>query len=113
MRIEWTISGPGKLYPGWGCNGTTADPLAAAAKQPLLRLVPHMPPAGGNEAGLYRFELDHSPGYFDTGNVSIAINCVGEACITPVQGSMTPMGNLTADDDGALGVANTCCSDDA
>jgi len=43
-KIEATISNIGDMI-GWESDNVTVGPIAAAAKQSLLRLVPHIMPA--------------------------------------------------------------------
>ncbi|KLU91849.1 hypothetical protein MAPG_10798 [Magnaporthiopsis poae ATCC 64411] len=74
-KIEATIRNIGDMI-GWEDDNNTVGPVAAAAKQSLLRLIPHiMPPAddGSEEAAsLYRLVLDH--GDFGIHNMSITTN---------------------------------------
>lgn len=65
-KIEATIGNIGDMI-GWDSDHNTVGPMAAAAKQSLLRLIPHMMPVG--EASLYRLVLDH--GDFGIHNMSI------------------------------------------
>ncbi|KAK3290332.1 3-hydroxybutyryl-CoA dehydratase [Chaetomium fimeti] len=57
-KIEATIKGIGDMI-GWEDDHNTVGPVAAAAKQSLLRLIPHIMPAGDDEKVLYRFVLEH------------------------------------------------------
>lgn len=43
---------------GWEDDHNTVGPVAAAAKQSLLRFIPHMMPVGDEDL-LYRFIIDH------------------------------------------------------
>lgn len=67
---------------GWESDNVTVGPIAAAAKQSLLRLIPHIMPAESdqNEASLYRFVLDH--GDFGIHNMSITIDTNSQPLVT-------------------------------
>ncbi|XDG01790.1 hypothetical protein ABKA04_001405 [Annulohypoxylon sp. FPYF3050] len=56
-KIEATIKNIGDMI-GWEDDHNTVGPVAAAAKQSLLRFIPHMMPVG-DEGLLYRFVIDH------------------------------------------------------
>lgn len=57
---------------GWESDNNKVGPVAAAAKQSLLRLIPHIIPAINDESILYRFVIDH--GDFGVHNMSVAID---------------------------------------
>lgn len=65
---------------GWEDDNNTVGPVAAVAKQSLLRLIPHILPADSSEASLYRLVLDH--GDFGIHNMSITINANGSPRVT-------------------------------
>lgn len=54
---------------GWEDDNNTVGPIAAVAKQSLLRLIPHIMPADSSQASLYRLVVDH--GDFGIHNMSI------------------------------------------
>jgi len=56
---------------GWETDNETVGPIAAAAKQSLLRLIPHIMP-NGDEAILYRFVLEH--GDFGVHNITVTMD---------------------------------------
>ncbi|KAL7949658.1 3-hydroxybutyryl-CoA dehydratase [Trichoderma barbatum] len=66
-KIEATIKNIGDMI-GWEDNHNTVGPRAAAAKQSLLGLIPHIIPTG--DASLFRLVLEH--GDFGIHNMSIA-----------------------------------------
>lgn len=66
--IEATIKDIGEKI-GWGDHISTVGPSAFAAKQSLLRFVPHMLPREGNHDVLYRLVLEH--GDFGVHNLAI------------------------------------------
>ncbi|OBT50119.1 hypothetical protein VE04_09164 [Pseudogymnoascus sp. 24MN13] len=82
-KIEATI---GKLDDmiGWESDDVTVGPIAATAKQSLLRLIPHILPEEDNESGdrtsLYRLVLEH--GDFGIHNMSIAVEANGRPLVT-------------------------------
>ncbi|EJP61249.1 3-hydroxybutyryl-CoA dehydratase [Beauveria bassiana ARSEF 2860] len=76
-KIEATIRNEGDMI-GWEDDDNTVGPVAAAAKQSLLRLIPHMMPA--DSASLYRLVLDH--GDFGIHNMSITIDAGGKPLVT-------------------------------
>lgn len=59
---------------------TRSVQLAAAAKQSLLRLIPHIMPTGDDENLLYRFVIDH--GDFGVHNISIAMDANNQPLAT-------------------------------
>jgi hypothetical protein len=65
---------------GWESDNQTVGPIAAAAKQSLLRLVPHIMPADSDQASLYRLVLDH--GDFGIHNMSITMDANGQPLVT-------------------------------
>ncbi len=65
---------------GWEDDNNTVGPIAAAARQSLLRLVPHIIPAEGNQTSLYRLVLDH--GDFGIHNMSITMDANGQPVVT-------------------------------
>ena len=65
---------------GWEDDGHTVGPIAAAAKQSLLRLVPHIMPTDGDQTSLYRLVLDH--GDFGIHNMSITRDSNGRPLVT-------------------------------
>lgn len=44
---------------GWESDEVTVGPVALAAKQSLLRFIPHMMPVDAGQASLYRLVLEH------------------------------------------------------
>ena len=44
---------------GWESDNATVDPVAAAAKQSLLQLIPHIIPLHHSGKCLYRLVLEH------------------------------------------------------
>lgn len=65
---------------GWEDDNNTVGPIAAAAKQSLLRLIPHIMPADGDQNSLYRLVLDH--GDFGIHNMSIAVDANDQPLVT-------------------------------
>lgn len=65
-----------------GCesDNVTVGPIAAAAKQSILRIIPHIMPADGDQTSLYRLVLDH--GDFGIHNMSINIDANGQPLVT-------------------------------
>ncbi|EFY89304.1 hypothetical protein J3458_018759 [Metarhizium acridum] len=78
-KVEATIKSVGDMI-GWEDDHNTVGPVAAAAKQSLLRLIPHIMPAGDEEKLLYRFVIDH--GDFGVHNISIAMDANGQPLAT-------------------------------
>ncbi|TVY93158.1 hypothetical protein LAWI1_G000863 [Lachnellula willkommii] len=78
-KIEATIKNVGDMI-GWEEDNSIVGPIAAAAKQSLLRLIPNIMPAGGDQTSLYRFVLEH--GDFGIHNMSIAMNADGQPIVT-------------------------------
>ncbi|KFY95009.1 hypothetical protein V498_03581 [Pseudogymnoascus sp. VKM F-4517 (FW-2822)] len=82
-KIEATI---GKIDDmiGWESDDVTVGPIAAAAKQSLLRLIPYIIPTEDNESdgepSLYRLVLEH--GDFGIHNMSIAVEANGRPLVT-------------------------------
>ncbi|KAG6004954.1 hypothetical protein E4U54_000445 [Claviceps lovelessii] len=70
-KIQATIRNMGDMI-GWESDNNKVGPVAAAAKQSLLRLIPHIIPAINDESILYRFVIDH--GDFGVHNMSVAID---------------------------------------
>lgn len=77
--VEETIGNIGDKI-GLETDNLTVGPIAAAAKQSLLRLIPHIMPRGGDQASLYRLVLEH--GDFGHYNMSVAINENGQPTLT-------------------------------
>ncbi|KAJ9634519.1 hypothetical protein H2199_008976 [Coniosporium tulheliwenetii] len=71
FKIEVTIRNIGDMI-GWEDDNNVVGPIAAAAKQSLLRLIPHIMPADGDQTSLYRLVLDH--GDFGIHNMSITLD---------------------------------------
>lgn len=69
-KIEATIGNLGDMI-GWEGDENTVGPIAAAAKQSLLSLIPYIIPADNSQGSLYRLVLDH--GDFGIHNMSITI----------------------------------------
>ncbi|KAL8380947.1 hypothetical protein RB595_005308 [Gaeumannomyces hyphopodioides] len=67
-EIEAIIGNVGDII-GREDGGHTVSPTIAAAKQSLLRLVPHIMPEGSDEGSLYRLVLEH--GDFGVHNMTI------------------------------------------
>jgi len=65
---------------GWEDDNNVVGPIAAAAKQSLLRIIPHILPAGSNEHSHYRLVLDH--GDFGIHNMSITVDASGLPLVT-------------------------------
>jgi hypothetical protein len=65
---------------GWEDDHNTVGPVAAAAKQSLLRLIPHIMPAGDDENLLYRSVIEH--GDFGVHNISIAMDANSQPLAT-------------------------------
>ncbi|KAL8392575.1 hypothetical protein RB595_002677 [Gaeumannomyces hyphopodioides] len=78
-KIEATIRNIGDMI-GWEDDNNTVGPIVAAAKQSLLRLIPHIMPADSGEASLYRLVLEH--GDFGIHNMSITVDAHGSPRVT-------------------------------
>ncbi|XWW98375.1 hypothetical protein V2A60_006375 [Cordyceps javanica] len=78
-KIEATIRNLGDPI-AWEDDNEFVGPVAAAAKQSLLRLIPHIMPADGDQASLYRLVLDH--GDFGIHNMSITMDPEGKPLVT-------------------------------
>jgi hypothetical protein len=65
---------------GWEDDNNTVGPIAAAAKQSLLRLIPHIMPTDNDENSLYRLVLEH--GDFGIHNMSITMDDNGLPFVT-------------------------------
>ncbi|KAI9674959.1 MAG: hypothetical protein M1817_001365 [Caeruleum heppii] len=78
-KIEATIKNVGDMI-GWEDDHNTVGPVAAAAKQSLLHLIPHIMPTGDDENLLYRFVLDH--GDFGVHNISITMDANNQPLAT-------------------------------
>ncbi|TVY33320.1 hypothetical protein LOCC1_G008119 [Lachnellula occidentalis] len=78
-KIEATIKNVGDMI-GWESDNSVVGPIAAAAKQSLLRLIPNIMPAGGDQTSLYRLVLEH--GDFGIHNMSISMNADGQPIVT-------------------------------
>lgn len=74
-KIEATIRNIGDKI---GCESDNyiVGPLAAAAKQSFLRLIPHIIPPGSDHTNFYRLVLDHLD--FGIHNMSISIDEKGQ-----------------------------------
>ncbi|KAI5859658.1 hypothetical protein GGS23DRAFT_600182 [Durotheca rogersii] len=70
-KIKATVESIGNMI-WWEDSHNTAGPVTAAAKRSLLRLIPHVMPAGDDEDLLYHFVMDH--GDFGVHNISIAMD---------------------------------------
>lgn len=78
-KIEATIRNIGDMI-GWESDNVAVGPIAAAAKQSLLRLIPHIMPADSGQTSLYRLVLEH--GDFGIHNMSITIDATGQPLVT-------------------------------
>ena len=65
---------------GWESDNVTVGPIAAAAKQSLLRLIPHIMPIHSDQASLYRLVLEH--GDFGIHNMLITMDANGQPVVT-------------------------------
>ncbi|MCJ1349392.1 hypothetical protein MMC31_007632 [Peltigera leucophlebia] len=74
-KIETTIGNIGNMI-GWESENNTVSPVAVAAKQSFLRLIPHIMPPDGNQTFLHRLVLDHLD--FGIQNMSTAIDANGQ-----------------------------------
>lgn len=79
-KVNATIRNIGDMI-GWESDNVTVGPVAAAAKQSLLRFIPHMVP-NGNHPFLFRFVLEH--GDYGIHNQSIMLDANGRPVITSV-----------------------------
>ncbi|KAH9952260.1 3-hydroxybutyryl-CoA dehydratase [Lactifluus volemus] len=90
-KIEATIGNIGDMI-GWEDDNNTVGPIAAAAKQSLLRLIPHIMPTDNDENSLYRLVLEH--GDFGIHNMSITMDDNGVPLVTSLYdwetGSIVP-----------------------
>ncbi|KAH0580235.1 hypothetical protein H2248_001753 [Termitomyces sp. 'cryptogamus'] len=80
-KIKATIKNIGDMI-GWEEDNATVGPIAFAAKQSLLRLIPHIIPKDGNESSLYRLTLDH--GDYGIHNMSITEDDSGRPLVTSI-----------------------------
>ena len=64
---------------GWEDDNNTVGPIAGAAKQSLLHLIPHIMPVD-SDGSLYRLVLEH--GDFGIHNMSIMIDANGQPLVT-------------------------------
>lgn len=81
-KIEATIGNIGDMI-GWESDGNVVGPMAAAAKQSLLRIVPQiLPKADEDETSPYRLVLEH--GDFGIHNMSIATDANGQPLVTSI-----------------------------
>ncbi|KDR79794.1 hypothetical protein GALMADRAFT_241875 [Galerina marginata CBS 339.88] len=78
-KIEATIGNLGDMI-GWEDDNNTVGPIAAAAKQSLLRVIPHIMPTGSDEPSFYRLVLEH--GDFGIHNLSITVAANGLPVVT-------------------------------
>lgn len=117
-KIGATIRNIGDMI-GWESDGYTVGPRAAAAKQSILRFIPHMlPPEEGDKPVVYRLVLEH--GDFGIHNMTIASGEAGPeitsvfdwetGCIVPALISdalMSTLVDLAIDDEGRPAVTRT------
>ncbi|KND89198.1 hypothetical protein TOPH_06185, partial [Tolypocladium ophioglossoides CBS 100239] len=80
-KINATIRNIGDMI-GWESDNETVGPIAAAAKQSLLRLIPLMMPMDNDQTDLYRLVLEH--GDFGIHNMSITMDASNEPLVTSV-----------------------------
>lgn len=77
---------------GWEDDHNTVGPIAAAAKQSLLRLIPDIIPTSKDDSILYRFVIDH--GDFGIHNMSVAMDANNQPLATSLYdwetGSIVP-----------------------
>lgn len=80
-KVEATIGEVGDMI-GWESDNEVVGPIAAACKQSLLRLIPHILPSEDAEEGqsLYRLVFEH--GDFGIHNMSITTGTDGKPLIT-------------------------------
>ncbi|KDQ49291.1 hypothetical protein JAAARDRAFT_200997 [Jaapia argillacea MUCL 33604] len=78
-KIEATIKDLGETI-GLEDNKSIVGPIAAAAKQSILRLIPHIMPSENDQTSLYRLVLDH----YDFGfhNMSVTMDAHGQPLVT-------------------------------
>lgn len=79
-KVEGLIGNQGDRI-GWEEDKLTVGPLAAAAKQSLLCLIPLILPEGDDEV-LYRLVLQHDD--FGLHNISVDVDEAGELSLTSV-----------------------------
>lgn len=65
---------------GWEDDNNIVGPIAAAAKQSLLRLVPYILPPENDQKALYRLVLEH--GDYGIHNMSITMDAKGQPLVT-------------------------------
>lgn len=65
---------------GWEDDNNTVGPIAAATKQSLLRLIPHIMPADSDQTSLYCLILEH--GDFGVHNMSITMDADSQPLVT-------------------------------
>ncbi|MCJ1343386.1 hypothetical protein MMC31_001579 [Peltigera leucophlebia] len=80
-KIKATIGNIGDMI-GWKSDNNTVGPVAAAAKQSLLRLIPHILPPESDQTFLYRPVLDHLD--FGIHNMSTTMDANGQPLLTSV-----------------------------
>lgn len=80
-KVEGLIGYQGDRI-GWDEDKLTVGPLASAAKQSLLRLIPLSLPEGDDEALYYRLVLQHDD--FGIHNISVDEDEAGELSLTSV-----------------------------
>lgn len=78
-KIEATIRNLGDMI-GWESDNVTVGPVAVAAKQSLLRIIPHIMPVNGDQTSLYRLVLEH--GDFGIHNMSITMDANSQPLVT-------------------------------
>ena len=78
-KIKATIRNEGDMI-GWEDDGETLGPVALAAKQSLLRAIPHIIPLQSTEVSLYRLVLEHAG--FGIHNTSITKEVDGGSLVT-------------------------------
>ena len=78
---EATVGNIGDMI-GWECDNATVGPIAAAAKQSLLQLIPHIIPLHDDGKALYRLVLKH--GDLGIHNMSITKDENGLPLVTSV-----------------------------
>lgn len=78
-KIKATIRNLGDMI-GLKPYNEVVGPRAAATKQSLLRLIPHIMPADSDENSLYRLVLDH--GDFGVHNMSVTMDANGQPIVT-------------------------------
>lgn len=85
VKIEATIKNLGDMI-GWEDDNNIVGPTAAAAKQSLLRLIPHIMPADSDndQSSLYRLVLEH--GDFGIHNMSITTDADFQPLVTSLFG---------------------------